>query len=120
MSATTMFVDLNPILLRWFKFTETQYNDPDIAYAVKDIITHTALAAVDQASDIDVLGASFFLENSGWSSNILQSAVNEVATTTRSIYLNQTTPEWRNSGVKHIQIDQRYLMTVRLGIDPYV
>lgn len=120
MSANVLIVDMRPIITRWFNFSESQANDLDIHFALKDLLIHTGHNMVDQESEVDVLGASMFLQNSGWDSNVLQTMINEVATTIRAIYLNQTTPEWRNGGVKQIQIDRHYLMTVRLGIDPYV
>lgn len=120
MNANVLMIDVKPIISRWFDFSENQANDMDIHLALKDLLIHTCQTQVDQESDIDVLGAGFFLQNSGWNGNVLQTMMNEVATTIRAIYLNNTTPEWRNAGVKHIQIDRHYLMTVRLGIDPYV
>lgn len=120
MSATILNIDMKPIICRWFTFTDNQANEIDVHLALKDLLIHTGLSMVDQTSEVDLIGATLFLQNSGWDSNVLQTMVNEVATTIRAIYLNQTTPEWRNAGIKHIQIDRHYLMTVRLGIDPYV
>jgi len=120
MNANVLVIDTKPIIVRWFNFSESQANDQDIHFALKDLLIHTCTSMVDQSSEVDVLGASLFLQNSGWDSNVLQTMINEVAATIRAIYLNNTTPEWRNGGVKQIQIDRHYLMTVRLGIDPYV
>lgn len=120
MSANVLVIDIKPLIVQWFNFDENQANDLDIHLALKDLLIHTATGMVDQSSEVDVLGATLFLQNSGWDGNVLQTMINEVATTIRAIYLNNTTPEWRNGGVKHIQIDRHYLMTVRLGIDPYV
>lgn len=120
MNATMMVVDMKPIICRWFSLTDTQAMDVDIELALKDLLTHTGYYCMNQESDVDILGATYFLQNSGWDGKILQSMINEVATTVSAIYLNNTTPEWRNAGVKQIQIDRHYLMTVRLGIDPYV
>ncbi|QZA70999.1 hypothetical protein AH06_229 [Erwinia phage AH06] len=119
MNANTLVIDLKPIIYKWFAPTSNQANEMDIKLALDDLLTYAGTHAVDQECDLDLIGPTYFLQNSGWKSDVLQTLINEVSTLTRSIYLTQCTPEWRNAGVKHIQVDRFYLMTVKLGIDPY-
>ncbi|ANH52317.1 hypothetical protein FDJ23_gp212 [Erwinia phage vB_EamM_Desertfox] len=118
MNANVLLIDLKPIVYQWF--TPEQANDSDLHMAIDDLATWATSTAVEQECDTDLIGPTFFLVNSGWQHDQLQAMIDTMAKVVRTIYLTQSTPEWRSAGVKRIQVDQFYLMTVKLGIDPYV